>query len=292
MTTMTEHFVSPATPAVHGRPEPLLKIRVPSGWAALDLKSVWRFRDLCLALASRDVKLRYKQTAMGVVWVVLQPLMAAGVLSFVFGKVAKIPSEGPPYFLQVYAAMLAWNLFNSTVTKSSISLVGNSQLISKIFFPRLVLPLSTIPSALLDFTIAVLMMSVLMVLYHQHPTAALLLLPFWTAAVLMLATGIGLWAAALTVPYRDVQYILPVFMQLLLYGSPVAYTLHRVPANLRKIYSLNPLSPILEGFRSCILGTTPPALWSVFYAAAVSVGLFLVGAFVFKRMERKFADVI
>jgi lipopolysaccharide transport system permease protein len=290
MTTMTNEIAVPARlPSLDGMSEPLLKIRVPSGWAALDLKSVWRFRDLCLALALRDVKLRYKQTAMGVIWVILQPLMAAGIFSFVFGKVAKMPSDGRNYFLFCYSGLLAWNLFNSTVTKSSISLVGNSQLISKIFFPRLVLPLSTVPSALLDFMVALSMMVVLMVMYGVHPSPTLALLPFWLSLVLMMSIGAGLWAAALTVPYRDVQYILPVFLQMLLFATPVVYS---VDLNAHRIYYLNPLLAIVNGFRSSILGTPLPSIGSVAYSMTVSLGLFLIGAFVFKRMERKFADVI
>ena len=172
--------------------EPLVKIRPPVGWAALDLSSVWRFRDLLLALASRDVKLRYKQTALGVVWVVLQPLMAAGVFSFVFGKVAKMNTDGVPVFLFTFAGLLGWNLFNNTVSKSSACLVGNAQLISKIFFPRLVLPFSTIPSALLDFAVAAAMMIVLMAIYRVVPMPAILLAPVFIILLLMLSAGIGL----------------------------------------------------------------------------------------------------
>jgi len=275
--------------AVH---EPLLKIRPPRGWAALDLRSVWRFRDLLWALAGRDVKLRYKQTALGVAWVVLQPLLAAGIFTFVFGKVAGLSSDGKNYFLFSYAGLLGWNLFNSTVTKSSVCLVGNVQLISKIYFPRLVLPLSTIPAALIDFGVALVMMAVLMVMYRTPAVPAMALMPLWVILMLMLSTGIGFWSAALTVPYRDVQYILPVIMQMLLYASPVAYSISRVPQNLLWVYRLNPLVPLLAGFRWSVLGTARPLWTDVAYSAAVSFAFLLVGAIVFKRMERKFADVI
>jgi lipopolysaccharide transport system permease protein len=273
--------------------EPLVKIRPPHGWAALDLSSVWRFRDLLMALASRDVKLRYKQTALGVVWVVLQPLMAAGVFSFVFGKVAKMNTDGVPVFLFTFAGLLGWNLFNNTVSKSSACLVGNAQLISKIFFPRLVLPFSTIPSALLDFGVAAGMMVVLMFAYRVVPTPAILLSPVFIVLLLMLSAGIGLWSAALTVSYRDVQYLLPVFLNLLMYASPVAYSVRNQSAQIQFIYNLNPLAPILEGLRWSLLGAThPPSPGSAVYATAFSIALLVVGAFVFKRMERKFADVI
>ena len=221
---------------------PHLTIQPTSGWAAINVRELWQFRDLLMSLAQRDVKLRYKQTALGVIWVVLQPLLAAGIFSFVFGKVAKLPSDGLPYFLFSYAGLLGWNLFNNTLSKCSTCLVGNSQLISKVFFPRLVLPLSTVPSSLIDFGVALAMMAVLMVFYRVPPTWAILLLPLWMAVLILLSLGIGLCTAALTVSYRDVQYILPVFLQILLYASPIAYALSAVPAHLRSVYLLNPLS--------------------------------------------------
>ena len=272
--------------------EPHIKIRPSSGWAALDLSSVWEFRDLLLALSSRDVKLRYKQTALGVVWVILQPLLAAGIFSFVFGLLAKMPSDGKSYFLFSYAGLLGWNLFNNTVTRSSVCLTGNSQLISKIFFPRLVLPLSTVPAALIDFGVALAMMIVLMFAYHVRPGLGLLALPVWIVLLLALATGVGLWTSALTVSYRDVQYILPVAMQLLLFGSPIAYAASTVPLKLRWAYNLNPLASTLEGLRWSLLNTTMPELRFVAYGAVVSMLLLVSGAFAFKKMERKFADVI
>jgi len=271
---------------------PHFTIEPTSGWAAVNLRELWQFRDLLFSLASRDLKLRYKQTALGVIWVVLQPLLAAGVFSFVFGKVAKLPSDGIPYFLFSYAGLLGWNLFNNILTRSSVCLVGNSQLISKIFFPRLVLPLSTVPSALIDFVVALAMMAVLMVLYHVHPTPALVLLPLWMGVTILLSLGIGLITAALTVTYRDVQYIMPVVLQILLYASPIAYALSAVPPKLQRIYLLNPLTGPLEAFRWSLLPTPAPLLYPLLYSAAVSVAVFLVGAYSFKRMERKFADVI
>ncbi len=218
--------------------------------------------------------------------------MAAGVFSFVFGKVAKLPSDGLPYFLFSYAGLLGWNLFNNTLSKSSVCLIGNSQLISKVFFPRLVLPLSTVPSALIDFAVAIAMMAVLMAVYRVPPTQTLLLLPLWMGVLILLSLGIGLCTAALAVSYRDVQYILPVFMQILLYASPIAYSLSAVPAHLRTVYLVNPLSGILEAFRWSLLHTAAPPVASLVYAIAVAIIIFFFGAFSFKRMERKFADVI
>jgi lipopolysaccharide transport system permease protein len=276
--------------------EPYLKIRAPRGWAPLNLRDVWQFRDLLMALAGRDVKLRYKQTALGVLWVILQPLMAAGVFSFVFGRIAQLPSDGLPYFIFSYAGLLGWNLFNSTLTKTSGCLLGNSQLVSKIYFPRLVLPLSAVPSALIDFGVALGMMAVLMLSYHVHPNFGILLLPLWMVLLLMLSLGVGLSTAALMVSYRDVGYILPVLTQILMYASPIAYgltyALKRIPPHFRALYLLNPLAAPLEAFRASLLGTAWPPLPWLFYSAGASLGIFLLGAYSFKLMERKFADVI
>ena len=272
--------------------KPYLSIKPSSGWINLNLREMWQFRDLLFSLAGRDLKLRYKQTALGVIWVVLQPLMAAGIFSFVFGKVAKLPSDGLPYFLFSYAGLLGWNLFSNTLNKCSGCLVGNSQLISKVFFPRLILPLSSVPSVMIDFLVAIAMMGVLMIIYRVPPTFATLLLPVWMIMLLMLSLGIGLCTAALTVSYRDVQYILPVFMQILLYASPIAYALSAVPTELKALYLLNPLSAPLEAFRWSLLHSTPPPVGSLLYSALLSVAVLFIGAYTFKRMERQFADVI
>ena len=283
-----------AAPAAHAAPaaRPLLKIRPTSGWAALNLAETWQFRDLLFTLAGRDLKLRYKQTALGVIWVVLQPLMAAGIFSFVFGAVADLPSDGVPYFVFSYAGLLGWNLFSNILTKSSGCLVGNSQLISKVFFPRLVLPLSTVPSTLVDFGIALALMTGLLAVYGIAPGWGILLLPVWVALLMMLSLGIGLVTAALTVSYRDVQYILPVFLQMLLYASPIAYAVSAVPDRWRGLYFLNPLSGLLEAFRWSLLGTGQPHWPALAYTAAVAAAVLVAGAFSFKKMERKFADVI
>lgn len=275
-------------------PKPLLTIRPRSGWAALQIGEAWRFRDLLFSLAGRDVRLRYKQTALGVVWVVLQPLLAAAIFAFVFGKVAKLDSGPIPYFLFSYAGLLAWNAFSTILTKSSMCLVGNAQLVSKVYFPRVILPFSTIPSALIDFAVALALMGVFLPVWQLVPGAGILLLPLWLGLILLLATGAGLIASALTVSYRDVQYILPVVVQFLLYASPVAYAVAQVPARLRAFYYLNPLSGLLEAFRWSLLGPAGGELrWQYLaYSGGFSVALFLIGLFSFKTMERRFADVI
>ncbi len=272
---------------------PQLVIRPSSGWSALDLKQIWLYRDLLMTLAGRDVKLRYRQTALGAIWVILQPLVAAGIFSFVFGKVLKVPTvAGLPYFLLSYTGQLAWNAFNSTLTKSSGVLVQNSNLISKVYFPRLVLPFSTVPSSLLDFAVALAIVPFLLLFYHITPGIGFLLFPLWIALILMIAVGIGLYTSALTVSYRDVQFILPVAVQMLFYASPVAYMGSLVPEKYRLFYSLNPLSSLIEAFRWSLTGFGELNWGAVAYAATFAILVLIGGAFAFKKMERKFADVI
>lgn len=279
-------------PSASPEPDPLLVIQPGSGWTAINLRELWQFRDLLFTLAGRDLRLRYKQTALGVVWVILQPLLAAGIFSFVFGRVARLPSDGLSYFVFSYAGLLGWNLFSGTLTKVSGSLVGNAHLISKVFFPRLILPLSAVPSVLVDFGVAAAMM-VALLFTHGIPVGwGLLLLPVWIGMLLALATGIGLWSASLMVSYRDIGYVLPVALQLLLYASPVAYPASAVPSSLRAVYQCNPLVSVLEAFRWSLLGRGELNGWALAWAAALTGGVFLVGVFSFKRMERTFADVI
>jgi lipopolysaccharide transport system permease protein len=287
--TIENRGVTRATGAII---QPRLTIRASAGWRALDLAQVWRYRDLLFTLAVRDLKLRYKQTVLGVAWVVLQPLIGAGIFSFVFGRIAKLPSDGVPYMVFSYTGMIAWTVFSSTLAKTSACLVGNAHLVSKVFFPRLILPLSTVYSTLVDFAIALGLMSVLMAVYGVVPGAQLLLMPFCLLTILAFAMGVGLLACGLTVRYRDVQYILPVALQFMLYASPVGYSVSAVPENLRQIYMLNPLAPLLEAFRWTLLGTGELDARHLAYAAFVACALLTAGAFAFRRMERTFADVI
>ena len=273
-------------------PRPYLSIEPRRGWISLDLKELWNFRDLAFTLAGRDLKLRYKQTALGVIWVVLQPLMGAFIFAFVFGSVAKLPSGGVPYLAFSFAGLLGWNYFNGVLGKVAGCLIGNTHLISKVFFPRLVLPLSTIGSNLVDLCVAAVMMVVLLVTYRIVPSPLLLLFPVWLVLLTGIAMGVGLITAALAVTYRDIQYILPVFTQFWLYASPVAYSVEAVPDRLRWVYQLNPLTPPLEAMRASLLGTKPPGVPSLLVSAVIASVLLLVGLYFFKRMERSFADAI
>jgi lipopolysaccharide transport system permease protein len=260
---------------------------------------MWEFRDLVVTLAIRDVRLRYRQTALGVLWVVLQPLMAAGIFSFVFGKIAGLarPGEAVPYFLLAFAGQIAWTAFASTLSKSSSSLVQNAALVSKVFFPRLILPLSTVFSSLIDFLVGLAMLLPLMLAFHVMPTVALLALPLWFIALLLMAIGVGMMTSALMVRYRDVIYIVPVFVQLLQFGSPAGWPLsempRQIPPSLQTVYYvLNPLAVLIEGFRWSLFGQGTLAWEWVAYSAGVSVFVFFVGAVVFRQQERGFADVI
>ncbi len=269
-----------------------LTIKPTSGWQAINVAELWHFRDLLTTLAQRDVRLRYRQTALGALWVVLQPLMAAVIFTVVFTRIAHLPTDGLPALAFMFASMLAWNVFSSTLIKVSGCLVGNANLVSKVYFPRLVLPLSTILSTLLDFCVSLVMLAAIMIFYRIVPGWGLLLLPVWVLLMLLLAVGIGLFTSALMVTYRDVAYVLPVVINFLLYASPVPYSLASVHGILHSIFVLNPLTGLLQAFRWSLLadGTLPLGL--VAYSAVFSLAVFVLGAFSFKKMERKFADVI
>jgi lipopolysaccharide transport system permease protein len=273
---------------------PLRTLRPTTGWVSLDLHELTAFRDLLLELARRDVKLRYRQTALGIAWVVLQPLAAAGVLNFAFGIVAGARPPAGSYFLFTFVGLLAWNLFSLTLSKTSLSLVGNSYLVSKVYFPRLILPLSGTLSTLLDFAVALGVYFALLALSGFSPHPLVVLLPVWIGLIFCLALGAGFVAAALTVNYRDIQHILPIVIPLLLYASPVAYDVTQIPAGYQTVfYLVNPLAALIAGLRASLLpGSTLPPLVFVGWSAVVAIALFLFGAAVFKRTERSFADVV
>ena len=285
--------VQPAPAPVPARSSTTVRIRPPRRWEALDLPALWRYRDLLVALAVRDIKLRYRQTLLGILWVVLQPLIGAGIFAFVFGRVARLDSGGEPYLLFAYAGLLGWNLFSGIVLKASGTLVANAALVSKVFFPRLLLPLSGALSTLVDFAIGLVAGGILLLASGRLPGFALLFAPFWLLMLVLMATGLGLVCAALAVSYRDVLHVLPVALQFLLYGSPVGYTISVIPPGLpRTLYKLNPLAPLLEGFRVSLLGRGHIGLLSGSYACCAAVLLFIAGAILFRRRERQFADVI
>ncbi len=257
------------------------------------MRELLGFWELGSRLVRRDLTLRYRQTLLGVAWVVLQPLVAAGAFTVIFSRVAGLPSaEGVPYFVLAFWGSTAFTAFSAGLIRSSSSLVANAALVSKVYFPRLLLPLSTLGSNTLDVLVASGLGLVLTLATGVRPGWALLLLPLWLVVLQLLGLGIGLVFAPLTVKYRDVGYVLPLLAQTLLFVSPVGYSLATVPPDLRTAYLLNPLAPLLEGVRwSAVDGPAPPA-WSVALVVLVVLAVLVLGATVFRRQERSFADVI
>lgn len=287
-----------ASRASHGTARrPLLTVRARAGWAPINLSELWRFRELLLSLTGRDIKLRYKQTFLGIAWVVLQPLVASAIFAFVFGKLANLPSPSTaagkhvPYFLFAFAGMVAWSLFFNTVTKLASVLVSNSSLVSKVYFPRLLLPLAGAMGVLVDLAVAAAMLLIMQLFSGVGLTPQWFLSPFILVLILSLALGIGMWGGALCVEYRDVAYILPVFLQFLFFASPVGYS-GAVGSRYGASYYLNPIAPLLDAWRWSVLSTPFPPIWAFVYASVVSLVLLACGAMVFRRMERNFADVI
>jgi lipopolysaccharide transport system permease protein len=273
--------------------KPTLSIRPRQSWLPTNPRELWSFRELMVRFAARDVTLRYRQTVLGAVWVILVPLLGAGILSFVFGGVADLQGPpGIPYFVFTLAGMVAWTIFSQVTTRSSGVLVANAGLVGKVYFPRLLLPFSTVLSTLVDAAVSLVVLIVLLVLSGIHPGPGALTFPIWFLLIVALALGIGLAAGALMVRFRDVQYILPVAMQFLLFASPVAYTLDSVPESAQTLYELNPLTGLFEGMRWALIGTTRPETWVALYSAACAIVMLAIGMVVFTRMEREFADVI
>lgn len=270
----------------------VLRIEPTRGWAALNLRDLWEYRDLFLILALRDVKLRYKQTALGVIWVVLQPLITALIFTVVFGNLANLPSDGMPYLLFSFAGMLPWNLFSQSLQRGGNSLVGSSALISKVYFPRMIIPMASTIAVLVDFAVALVVMAGLLV-YYQVPIGwNLLLVPPLMIATVVAASGVSLWVSALSVQYRDFIYALPFLLQAWMYASPVAYSTSLIPERWRALYALNPLVGLIDGFRWSLLGHGSVAVSALALAFATSALLFVSGATFFRRMERSFADTI
>lgn len=257
-----------------------------------DLGPLVRARQIVLLLSRRDITVKYRQTVLGTVWIFAGPLVSAGLFTFVFGRVAKLPSDGVPYFAFSYAGLLGWSAFSSTMTRASTSLTSNSALITKIYFPRLVLPFSTVFSTLIDAAISLGIMLVLLWAYGIGLTLRMLVLPAWLLLAIVLAMGIGLVLTAASVSFRDVNYLTPIFTSLLLYLSPVAYSSSAVPPELRHLYLFNPLTTIVEGCRWSLLGHGTLSPLAIVYTAVLSLGALIVGLALFTRLESNFADVI
>ncbi len=257
----------------------------PGSW-----RDLWEYRELLYFLVWRDVKVRYKQTVLGGAWAIIQPLTSMIIFSLIFGGLAKLPSDGIPYPVFSYCALLPWTLFASALGRSGISLVGSSNLITKVYFPRLIVPLSTVLSGLVDFGIAFLILLGLMFYYGIVPTAAVLTLPLFMALALLTALGGGLWLSALHIRYRDVGYLIPFITQVWLYATPVAYASSLIPERWRVIYGLNPLTGVVEGFRWALLGTDrlDPALTAI--SCVIVLAVLASGFIYFRLTESTFAD--
>ena len=258
----------------------------------LDLRAVWDYRELLFFLVWRDIKVRYKQTLIGAAWAILQPLLTMVIFTIVFGTFAKIPSDGLPYSIFAYAALLPWQYFAQAISHSSDSLVSSANLITKVYFPRLIMPLAAAVAPLVDFAIAFVILLGMLVWFGIAPTWGVLALPLFLLLALVTALAVGLWLSALNVTYRDVRYTIPFLVQFWLYASPVAYPVSLVPERWRLLYSLNPMAGVIEGFRWALLGKASPDFGVMAVSTAVVLALLLGGLVYFTRMERTFADVV
>jgi lipopolysaccharide transport system permease protein len=271
---------------------PVTIVRPSRGWISPNLRELWEYRELLYFLTWRDIKVRYKQTVLGAAWAIIQPFFTMVVFSLFFGRLAGVPSEGVPYPIFAYCALLPWNYFAGALDRAGNSLVGSANLITKVYFPRLVIPLSAVLAGLLDFAIAFLVLIGMMLFYGITPTAAVLTLPFFLLLALLTALGAGLWLSALNVQYRDVRYTIPFLTQFWLFASPVAYGASLVPERWQVLYGLNPMAGVIEGFRWALLGKAEAPGPLLVISAAVVILLLLGGLFYFRRMEKTFADVV
>lgn len=268
-------------------------IKARSGLVPIDFVELWRFRELFGFLAWRNILIRYKQTAIGIIWAFLNPFLTMVVFTVIFGKVAKLPSDGIPYPILTFTALLPWHFFSHTLTESSASLVANHAMISKIYFPRLIIPSATILSGVVDFAISFGILIGMMIWYKVTPTLAVLWLPLFFLLALGCSFGFGLWFSALNVEYRDIHHVIPFLVQMGVYISPVGFSSSIVPEKWRLLYSLNPMVCAIDGFRWCLLGQKVPLYYPGLILSGVIVLIILItGVLYFKRMERTFADVI
>lgn len=271
---------------------PVLFIRPTNGWVSLKLAELWAYRELLYFLVWRDIKVRYKQTALGASWAIIQPLFTMVVFSLFFGRLARIPSDGIPYPLFSFAALVPWTFFANGLTSSSNSLVGSSQLITKVYFPRLTIPVATVLAGVVDFILAFLVLLAMMLWYGVTPTLNVLWLPLLLLLALVSSLGVGLWLSAMNVKYRDVRYVVPFLTQIWMFTTPIAYPSSLLKGPWRSVYSLNPMVGVIEGFRWALLGTNTGPGSSIMISAAAAVVILIGGALYFRRMERTFADIV
>lgn len=288
MTTQDQHQLTSPTRTTR----PVAVITPQDGWTFAYLRELYAYRDLLVILAWRDVAVKYKQAALGIAWAILQPVLAMVIFTVIFGKLARLPSDGVPYPVFAYVALLPWQLFANTLTQSSTSLVSNANLLSKVYFPRLVIPIAAALAGLVDFLIAFALYVVLLFIFRMHIGWSLLALPLFVVFALFASLAVGIWLAALNVEYRDIQHVVPFLVQVWFYASPVVYSVTLLPKGLwRLVYGLNPMVGVIQGFRWALLGSAPPD-GTMLVSLGMCLLLFMTGLWNFKRMERTFADVI
>ncbi|NTV34142.1 MAG: ABC transporter permease [Deltaproteobacteria bacterium] len=263
-----------------------------TGWVPVDFREIWNYRELLYFLTKRDIKVRYKQTVLGGLWAVIQPAFTMLVFTLFFGRLAKMPSDGLPYPIFVYAGLLPWTYFANAVSASGNSLVGSSNLITKVYFPRIVVPASAALAGLLDFFIALFVLAALMIWYQVLPGPGIFLFPFLVALTFLCAVGVGLWLSALNVQYRDIRYAIPFLVQVWMFVSPVIYPVSLVHGNYQWLLALNPMGGVIHAYRAALLGHQPIDWGLLGLSTLIILALFLGGLYYFRRMEKEFADVV
>jgi lipopolysaccharide transport system permease protein len=271
---------------------PEFRIQPSTGWISLNIRELWEHRELLYFLTWRDIKVRYKQTALGAAWAIIQPFFTMLVFSLFFGKLAKIPSDGLPYPLFCYAALVPWTLFSNGLTQSAASLVSNSNLVRKIYFPRLAIPISTVLSAFVDFGVTLGVLLAMMLYYGVLPGINIVWLPYFIVLALVTSLGTGLWLSALSVQFRDVRYVIPFLTQFWMFATPITYPSSLLQQPWRSVYGINPMVGVVEGFRWTLLGTRTNHVSILIVSTLTSLAVLLGGAYYFRRLERNFADVL
>jgi lipopolysaccharide transport system permease protein len=288
------------TSITHRTSEEILVLRPSRGWSTLNLPDLWRYRELIYFLIWRDVKVRYKQTVLGASWAIIQPFVTMVVFTVLFGNLAKMPSDGIPYPLFSYTGLLPWGLFTKAISDAGRSMIANRSMITKVYFPRLSIPLASVLSGLVDFALAFVVLIGMILYYNYSPnqdyqvviTPAILTLPLFLLLALITSLGVGLWLSALNVLYRDVNYIIPFLTQFWLFITPIAYSASMIPEQWQLLYALNPMAGVVEGFRWALLGAGSAPSSMIAVSASIAVILMISGLYYFRRMERTFADEI
>jgi len=275
-----------------GSPRPVIRRQASQGWVPIDFRELWYYRELLVFLVIRDIKVRYKQTLLGAAWAILQPVMTMVVFSIFFGKLAGVPSDGLPYPVFSFCGLLPWQLFSYALTQSSNSLVQDAQMLTKVYFPRLIIPFASVVAGLVDFAIAFIVLVGIMFYFNIVPGWAVVTLPLFALLALASALSVGLWLSALNVKYRDIRFTIPFLAQFWLFVTPVAYSSSLVPPKWQALFAANPMVGVVEGFRWALLGKSAPSGIMMFVSVAATAVLLTGGLFYFRRMEKDFADII